>query len=260
MFLAMFNFCASMPLPQRDQRANLPDLDSFMARARDTLLDIDRLAESNSFQNATMLESTISRLQMLVANIQRLSPVLPHGVGQAIQEESRQVIRSLISLRRLNGQESPLQPVVSRTLVPGSRGAPRYDLQDGQLQFLIDHGFTIRQMSTILNPVSERTISRRLGVLNLSRRRRYSPISDEDLLATVTENNHRYPRAGYRIMHSILINQGINVQRRRVRQALQTVDPVGVAVRWSAAIRRRRYRVPSPNSLWHIDTNHALIR
>ncbi len=41
---------------------------------------------------------------------------------------------------------------------------------------------------------------------------------------------------------------------------MRRVDPLGVAYRWARSIHRRRYQVPCPNSLWHIDSYHGLIR
>lgn len=52
----------------------------------------------------------------------------------------------------------------------------------------------------------------------------------------------------------------IFVQRHKVRKALNIVDPVGVASRWSQSIKRRNYTVPTPNSLWHVDAHLKLSR
>lgn len=38
------------------------------------------------------------------------------------------------------------------------------------------------------------------------------------------------------------------------------VDPKNTAIRWCAQVSRRTYQVPWPNSLWHIDGHHSLIR
>ena len=38
------------------------------------------------------------------------------------------------------------------------------------------------------------------------------------------------------------------------------IDSEGVALRFRLPVRRRSYNVGSPNSLWHIDGNHNLIR
>ena len=37
-------------------------------------------------------------------------------------------------------------------------------------------------------------------------------------------------------------------------------DPKGTVVHFADCIQRRRYHVPGPQSLWHIDGNHKLIR
>ena len=58
-----------------------------------------------------------------------------------------------------------------------------------------------------------------------------------------------------------LRGRGLNVQRRwRITDCLRRVDPVGTAVRWRMAIHRLKYYVPTPNSLWHIDSGHKFIR
>lgn len=49
---------------------------------------------------------------------------------------------------------------------------------------------------------------------------------------------------------------------QRVQECMRRVDPQGVLMR-SLQLnprRRRKYSVPAPNSLWHIDGNHKLIR
>ena len=40
---------------------------------------------------------------------------------------------------------------------------------------------------------------------------------------------------------------------------MRIIDPVGTVLRWNQAVYRRKYSVPRPNSLWHIDGNHKLI-
>lgn len=55
----------------------------------------------------------------------------------------------------------------------------------------------------------------------------------------------------------------IKVQRWRVRQSIQRVDPTGVSQRREQASRRisrRVYGNPHPHYCWHIDGNHKLIR
>ena len=53
---------------------------------------------------------------------------------------------------------------------------------------------------------------------------------------------------------------GYYVPRRRVRAGINRVDPRNTALRWGALVSRRVYSVPWPNSLWHLDGHHSLIR
>ena len=69
-----------------------------------------------------------------------------------------------------------------------------------------------------------------------------------------------FPNAGYRRVDSQLRCQGIKVSQSRVREAIQRVDPEGVAQRWLVLKPRCTYNVPGPLCLWHIDGNHKLIR
>ena len=53
---------------------------------------------------------------------------------------------------------------------------------------------------------------------------------------------------------------GLHIQRSRIRASINRVNPCNTALRWGALVSRRRYFVPWPNSLWHIDGHHSLIR
>lgn len=68
------------------------------------------------------------------------------------------------------------------------------------------------------------------------------------------------PNIGQRRLAGALRARGIRIQRWRVRDCLRRVDPLGTTLRWNGTIYRRKYSVPTPNSLWHIDGNHKLIR
>ncbi|KAF3844174.1 hypothetical protein F7725_013515 [Dissostichus mawsoni] len=51
------------------------------------------------------------------------------------------------------------------------------------------------------------------------------------------------------------------IQRRRVRDSMKRINPEAAALRaMSQRLHRRAYRVAGPNSLWHLDGNHKLIR
>eukprot|EP00112_Aurelia_sp_Birch-Aquarium-sp1_P003441 Seg1384.6 transcript_id=Seg1384.6/GoldUCD/mRNA.D3Y31 product="hypothetical protein" protein_id=Seg1384.6/GoldUCD/D3Y31 len=68
------------------------------------------------------------------------------------------------------------------------------------------------------------------------------------------------PNIGQRRMLGALRARGYKVPQQRVRAAMWLLDPQGTALRWFGTIYRRKYYVPCPNALWHIDGCHKLIR
>ena len=50
------------------------------------------------------------------------------------------------------------------------------------------------------------------------------------------------------------------LQRYRVRESLQRIDPISCLLHRHQPISRRKYSMPGPNSSWHIDGHHSLIR
>ena len=62
------------------------------------------------------------------------------------------------------------------------------------------------------------------------------------------------------LISSRLRSCGILLKRDRIRESLRRVNPSGIILRSRAVLHRRTYQVPSPNSLWHLDGYHKLIR
>eukprot|EP00794_Sanderia_malayensis_P021084 gene21084-23141_t len=105
--------------------------------------------------------------------------------------------------------------------------------------------------------ISEKTLYRRVAKFDLNQR--FTAIPDQDLDQLLRSIIGLTPRAGETYIRGSLRSRGINVERRRVRERLQKIDPIGRAERRSLAIQHRVYNVPAPNCLQHIDTNHKLI-
>ena len=118
--------------------------------------------------------------------------------------------------------------------------------------------FTWKEISESLL-VSRTTLWRRLKQCGYSFRG-YTDISDRELEDVLRGLQQRYPNTGLSIMSGHLQSMGFHVQRRRIIDILQDIDPVGRLERWRSLVRRRTYSVPGPNSLWHIDGHHSLIR
>lgn len=124
---------------------------------------------------------------------------------------------------------------------------------------MIGNRFSVRQSAQLLH-VSISTLRRRMLDFGISVRSTYSTINDSQLDGIVAELQHTYPNSGYRLLKGHLAALGHRVQENRIRDSLRRVDPIGVMSRWIHSVQRRRYSVPGPNMLWHIDGNHKLIR
>ncbi|KAL6268358.1 hypothetical protein P5V15_001491 [Pogonomyrmex californicus] len=104
------------------------------------------------------------------------------------------------------------------------------------------HYYTTKDLLPLANHLgcSRSTIYKKLYDLNMPMRAQYT----------------KYPI----MMQSYLKAKGILVPRYRVRENLNNIDPVGTASRWSQSIKRRTYKVATPNSLWHMDAHLKLSR
>ncbi|XP_047223562.1 uncharacterized protein LOC124869640 isoform X2 [Girardinichthys multiradiatus] len=115
----------------------------------------------------------------------------------------------------------------------GFSGRPRYDITSLQISHCISIGMNWQQIASAF---------------------------DQDLTRVGTDILQRTPNAGETYVLGSLASREIRVQRWRVRQCLQEVDPIGRSFRRRRTIRRRVYNVQTPNQLWHFDSNHKLVR
>ena len=92
---------------------------------------------------------------------------------------------------------------------------------------------------------------------NLSIGSTYSNISDAELDTIVQQQFYGW---GNRQVYGSRVSLGIRVPHQRVRESQRHVDPEGSMMRRLNRVQRRRYSVPGPQHLWHIDGNHKLIR
>ena len=144
-------------------------------------------------------------------------------------------------------------------LEPPLRGRPRLSISQLQLSNLLEQEFTQVEIAKILG-CSTKTVHRRLTQFGLSQLTQYAPISDKELDALVEKFVSAFPTAGLKTLAGHLSSLGYRIQRARVRESLYRVDPLGIEQRSRRLLHRRKYKVPGPNSLWHIDGNHKLVR
>lgn len=78
--------------------------------------------------------------------------------------------------------------------------------------------------------------------------------AEKILLACLLEIKDAGADLGYKGMwHRLTRLYKLKVKQKTVLAALRVVDPAGVAARFRRRLKRRKYGVPGPNFLWHID-------
>ncbi|CAB3979268.1 PREDICTED: uncharacterized protein LOC107355137 isoform X1 [Paramuricea clavata] len=142
-----------------------------------------------------------------------------------------------------------------------SSGRPRLKIPKEQIELFLDYGFKATDIAKMLC-VSVKTIHRRLHEYNLSIKKSYASLSDEELDNIVTEISSQFKNCGYKSMRGHLLARGFKLQEERVRQSMRRTDPEGTFVRalQLKVTHRRVYNVRGPLALWHIDGNHKLKR
>ncbi|XP_041838357.1 uncharacterized protein LOC121638006 isoform X2 [Melanotaenia boesemani] len=145
--------------------------------------------------------------------------------------------------------------------VTGARGRPMYVVEKERLVELLELNLPVKSIAKLLG-ISARTVHRRMTEYGLSVNQNYSTLTDEELDDAIQQIQSEIPTAGYRMVKGRLRSMGINVQWRRLTASMHRVDSLGILSRLSGlgCIVRRTYSVRGPLSLWHVDTNHKLIR
>ena len=140
----------------------------------------------------------------------------------------------------------------------GEKGRPRLEVMKEQLEFLRNKHFRWVSIAKLLG-ISERTLRRRREEFGLRVDSRFTEISEEHLTIVIQAVRSVTPNIGQSRMIGALRSRGLHVQRWRIREIMRKIDPVGTALRWNQVVYRRKYSVPGPNALWHIDGHHKLI-
>lgn len=170
---------------------------------------------------------------------------------------SDDIFRDILAAKRILENISISHSRTPR-IFSGIPGRPSYDLTANQLQAHVDMGFNVGQIAELLQ-VLKRTIERCLTEYCISAIS-FCDITNAELDAHVQEIKLYNPNLGSKNLAGYLASCNIKVTRKRVRESLQRVDPLGVAARKCRSIHHRVYCVSCPLALWHFDGNHKLIR
>lgn len=177
---------------------------------------------------------------------------VPPEIVQALREFLRMVMDHI---------ENAEVTTIAVEIVAGEMGRPRYDIEEERLKELLEMNLSVDCIKTLLC-VSASTVNRQMREFGLSARQSYIQATDKELDAAVQSIKNEMPTAGYRMVKGRLKSMGMHVQWRRVTASMHQVDSLGILSRLTGlgCIVRRTYSVRGPLSLWHVDTNHKLIR
>ena len=120
------------------------------------------------------------------------------------------------------------------------------------LESLFEDGFLISEVARLLC-VSERTVYRRMSAYGI-RKQKFTILEEDELDVEVIKVTTAFPFCGKLMLKELLRERGI------VIQSLHRVDSDGINQRKQKRLHRRIYNVQGPNHLWHLDTNHKLVR
>ncbi|XP_052100190.1 uncharacterized protein LOC127734390 [Mytilus californianus] len=232
-------------------RDNL-NLVNFLSTCDGVVQDVARLLRTDH-SDVNYVDSSLLRIQTLATNLNRVCHSHPENT------ELLRLVQLLQSdIKELKSASSGTAYKATRT-IQGSAGPPSYDITRDQLEFFLELGFKGTDMAKMLQ-VSRSTVMRRLRFFTLSISDTFTVLSDDELDLLIKPMVVENPYLGYRSVKARLRSLGHVFQEGKVREALIRCDPTAAALRWSDTIHRRKYCVAGPNSLWHIDGNHKLIR
>ena len=135
-----------------------------------------------------------------------------------------------------------------------NKGRPKVAADREKLEFLRSLHFTWNDVSAMMG-VSKKTLQRRAQEWSIAT---YTTTTDADLDDLVRTYLHSSPLAGEAMLRDYLQSIQVYVQRERLRQSVHRVN--GWTTSLNPGIHRRTHSVPGPNSLWHVDGNHKMIR
>ena len=191
------------------------------------------------------LEELLLQAEKLVKDIVSVEDLLL-GYGDVLIEAAAGIARTL-------------QSSIDNFRRHRTRGRPMVPISEEHLSLLLEHHFTNTAIARMFN-VSPRTIRRRIIEYGLDHEASYSDVSDFELDIFTKQFVAMHPFSGQRSLEGYLRSLGLRIQRYKLRNSLMRVDPSGVCDRLRQSLHRRKYSVPMPNSLWHIDGLHKLIR
>jgi ribulose bisphosphate carboxylase small subunit len=111
----------------------------------------------------------------------------------------------------IDKQEESFTTISPQLIKTGFKGRPKFDIPIEQLVYLLDNGFKVTDIASLLC-VSEKTIHRRLQDNGMSVHSTYKKLTDEDLDNIVKNILQEFPNSGYKSMRGHLLSRGYKIQ------------------------------------------------
>lgn len=204
------------------------------------------LQETRNSETLDDAQLRAERLLRDVVNVEEVFPFEEHEGFEALSNSIMDVVNII-------------QGIVDEERRVHMRGRPCIPICEEQLVSLLNYHYTIADIARMMM-VSPRTIRRRIILYGLESMTSFSDISDEELDELTESFVRDNPNCGIKSYEGFLRSNGLKLQRSRVRATMLRIDPAGIQRRMRGVLHRRTYNVSMPNSLWHIDGHHKLIR
>ena len=136
-------------------------------------------------------------------------------------------------------------------------GAKKFVIPKILIENLINDGFSVKGMSNIL--CVRKNNSKTYGRVWLKNQEFFQCFYDQ-LDSDVLALTNYYPFYGEATLRELLKARGIIIQHYRFRDSMHLVSDVDIQSRRKVRLKRRIYNLKGANHLWHIDTNHTLVK
>ncbi|XP_048576635.1 uncharacterized protein LOC125559006 [Nematostella vectensis] len=176
----------------------------------------------------------------------------------ALEAKVSDVAARLSAIIPLITEEVMYRAPMSRT---GQVGRPQFIIPKEQLEVMRGYRLSWMDIARALG-VSISTLwrLRKKYDIDIGKKRKARTVSEQELEGIILELQQTSPNIGIRMIEGEIISRGLYAARSNIANKLVEMDPVGRVLQWSRQNPRTKYHVPGPNSLWHLDGNHKLIR
>ena len=243
--------------PEFDVEKDLPEFLSSVLDRTEQCIHYSETDISDVQAQSVVLDRTVSLLSSIALTDIEQDRIEWESLATAFAE----VLWAIENhLKTLAVKPSSISRHKCKILRTGNPGRPQFLISPDTLEDLLGLGFSLEKISLLFG-VSRWTIYRRVQSYGLQSTANFSLLPDTELDELLLEYIARHGlTTGRTYLAGYLKSLGLRIQRRRIRECLARVDPANTALRWGMVISRRQYSVPWPNSLWHLDGHHSLIR